>query len=219
MVKKTPKMFFRYQGEDQSLISIDRKNKKWRGRSRYLLSVEVEIIKDGNAIPAKVVYVRNRNNRKDYLCLLSTDLSLEENEIIRLYGKRWDIEVFFKVCKKLNTDFLEKRAPVLFWITAQDADTAAVCGFGSEHAFDGCTFSCSVCAEHSEDLPLSGLNAQIIYSRFLFSVAFGSAPTLHIFLRCWGADRRALRFAPWYRLCSFLLQSRVICFSLYHNYK
>lgn len=50
-------------------------------------------------IPAKVVYVRNQNNRKDYLCLLSTDLSLEENEIIRLYGKRWDIEVFFKVCK------------------------------------------------------------------------------------------------------------------------
>ena len=46
-----------------------------RGRSRYLLSVEVEIIKDGNVIPAKVVYVRNRNNRKDYLCLLSTDLS------------------------------------------------------------------------------------------------------------------------------------------------
>lgn len=99
MVKKTPKMFFHYQGEDQSLISIYRKNKKRRGRSRYLLSVEVEIIKDGNVIPAKVVYVRNRNNRKDYRCLLSTDLSLEENEIIRLYGKRWDIEVFFKVCK------------------------------------------------------------------------------------------------------------------------
>lgn len=99
MVKKTPKMFFRYQGEDQSLISIYRKNKKRRGRSRYLLSVEVEILKDGDVIPAKVVYVRNRNNRKDYLCLLSTDLSLDENEIIRLYGKRWDIEVFFKVCK------------------------------------------------------------------------------------------------------------------------
>lgn len=46
-----------------------------------------------------MVYVRNRNNRKDYLCVLSTDLSLEENEIIRLYGKRWKIEVFFKVCK------------------------------------------------------------------------------------------------------------------------
>ena len=25
--------------------------------------------------------------------------TLDENEIIRIYGKRWDIEVFFKVCK------------------------------------------------------------------------------------------------------------------------
>ena len=28
MVKKTPKMFFRYQGEDMSLITIYKKNKK-----------------------------------------------------------------------------------------------------------------------------------------------------------------------------------------------
>ena len=123
MVKKTPKMFFRYQGEDQSLISIYRKNKKRSGRSRYLLSVEVEIIKDGNVIPAKVVYVRNRNNRKDYLCLLSTDLSLEENEIIRLYGKRWDIEVFFKVCKCYLK--LSKESHSLFY-DAMTAHTAVV---------------------------------------------------------------------------------------------
>lgn len=51
------------------------------------------------AIPAKVVYVRNRNKRKEYLCLISTDTSLSEDEIIRIYGKRWDTEVFFKVCK------------------------------------------------------------------------------------------------------------------------
>ena len=50
-------------------------------------------------IPAKVVYVRNRNKRKEYLCLISTDTSLSEDEIIRIYGKRWDTEVFFKVCK------------------------------------------------------------------------------------------------------------------------
>ena len=31
--------------------------------------------------------------------LISTDVNLDENEIIRIYGKRWDIEVFFKVCK------------------------------------------------------------------------------------------------------------------------
>ena len=99
MVKKTPKMFFRYNGEDMSLISIYGKNKKRRGRSRYLLSVLVDVVKDGESIPAKVVYVRNRNKRKEYLCLICTDTTLDENEIIRIYGKRWDIEVFFKVCK------------------------------------------------------------------------------------------------------------------------
>ena len=99
MVKKTPKMFFCYNGEDMSLVSIYNRNKKRRGRSRYLLSVMVDVVKDGESIPAKVVYVRNRNKRKEYLCLISTDTSLDEDEIIRIYGKRWDIEVFFKVCK------------------------------------------------------------------------------------------------------------------------
>ena len=99
MVKKTPKMFFRYQGEDMSLASIYGRNKKRRGRSRYLLSVVVDVVKDGASIPAKVVYVRNRNKRKEYLCLISTDVSLDEDEIVRIYGKRWDTEVFFKVCK------------------------------------------------------------------------------------------------------------------------
>lgn len=62
MVKKTPKMFFRYNGEDMSLISIYNKNKKRRGRSRYLLSVIVEVVKDGKIIPAKVVYVLRCND-------------------------------------------------------------------------------------------------------------------------------------------------------------
>ena len=99
MVKKTPKMFFRFNGEDMPLTTIYNKNKKRRGRSRYLLSVQIDVIKDGKSIPAKVVYVRNKNKRNEYLCLISTDISLSENEIIRIYGKRWDIEVFFKVCK------------------------------------------------------------------------------------------------------------------------
>lgn len=99
MVKKTPKMFFRYNGTDISLLEIYKQNKKRRGKSRFLLSVMVDVIKDGETIPAKVVYVRNKNNRKEYLCIISTDITIDENEIIRIYGKRWDIEVFFKVCK------------------------------------------------------------------------------------------------------------------------
>lgn len=58
-----------------------------------------EAVKDGKSIPAKVIYVRNQNKRKECLCLISTDTALSEDEIIRLYGKRWDIEVFFKACK------------------------------------------------------------------------------------------------------------------------
>ena len=78
---------------------IYKKNKKRRGKSKYLLFVIVDVIKDGESIPAKVVYVRNCNKKKEYLCLISTDTSLSEEEIIRIYGKRWDTEVFFKVCK------------------------------------------------------------------------------------------------------------------------
>src|SRR5574344_531859 len=99
MVKKTPKMFFRYNDEDLPLTTIYSRNRKRRGRSRYLLSVMVDVVKDEKVIPAKVVYVRNKNKRNEYLCLISTDVSLSEEETIRIYGKRWDIEVFFKVCK------------------------------------------------------------------------------------------------------------------------
>ena len=84
MVKKSPKLFFRYDGEDMSLISIYNKNKKRRGKSKYLLSVMVDVVKDGDIIPAKVVYVRNRNKRKEYLCLISTDVNLDENENMML---------------------------------------------------------------------------------------------------------------------------------------
>ena len=100
-LRKSPEIIcgLTYNGEDIPLTSIYKKNKKRPGRSRYLLSVIVDVVKDGKIIPAKVVYVRNKNKRNEYLCLISTDVNLNEEEIIRIYGKRWDIEVFFKVCK------------------------------------------------------------------------------------------------------------------------
>lgn len=99
MAKKTPKIHYLYDGEMQPLTKIYRKNRKRRGRSRYLLSVEVTVVKGNESIPARIVYVRNRNKRKEYLALITTDMTISEDEIIRIYGKRWDIEVFFKVCK------------------------------------------------------------------------------------------------------------------------
>ena len=87
-------MFFRHDVEDMSLISIYNKNKKRRGKSKYLLSVMVDVVKDGDIIPAKVVYVRNRNKRKEYLYLISTDVNLDENELIFLrLAKYFDMTV------------------------------------------------------------------------------------------------------------------------------
>jgi hypothetical protein len=124
MVKKTPKMFFRYNDEDMSLISIYNKNKKRRERSRYLLSVMIDVVKDGEIIPAKIISVCNRNKRNEYLCLISTDIDLNEDEIIRIYGKRWDIEVFFKVykcylnlskeCRSMSYDAMTAHTAVVF---------------------------------------------------------------------------------------------------------
>ncbi len=98
MVKKS-KTKYLYNGEKLNVKEIYSRNKKRRDRSRYLLSVPVTVEKDGESIPAKFVYVRNKSKRKDWLVIVSTDTGLSEEEIIRVYGKRWDIEVFFKACK------------------------------------------------------------------------------------------------------------------------
>lgn len=99
MAKKTSKMHYIYKGEMMPLTEIYKRNKKRRGRSKYLLSVEVTVVKNGISIPGRIVYVRNKHKRKDYLALITTDMNISEEEVIRIYGKRWDIEVFFKVCK------------------------------------------------------------------------------------------------------------------------
>lgn len=54
-----------------------------------------------NGVQVKVVFVQNRNKKSEWLAILSTDCTLSEQEIIRIYGMRWDIEVFFKTTKSL----------------------------------------------------------------------------------------------------------------------
>jgi hypothetical protein len=99
-----------YDGKNQSLSQIYKLNKKRRGRSRYLLSVSVHIRHNdfSEMIPATIVYVRDKNNRKKWVAFISTDTTLSEDETIALYGKRWDIEPFHKViksCLRLTKEF------------------------------------------------------------------------------------------------------------------
>ena len=101
MIRRSSKIRYIYNGEKLNLNKIYGMNKKRRGRSRYLLSVNVEIEKSGVRIPAKIVCVRNKKNRKDWVPFICTNPELSEEEIIRIYGKRWQIEVFFKTCKSI----------------------------------------------------------------------------------------------------------------------
>ena len=100
MIKKSSRIKYLYCGEQLNIKEIYSRNKKRRGRSKYLLSVDVMVGKE-NPIPAKIVCVRNKANRKDWLAFICTDTTLSEEEIIRIYRKRWQIEVFFKTCKSM----------------------------------------------------------------------------------------------------------------------
>jgi hypothetical protein len=96
MVKKSAKIYYRYNGHSMDLMAIYGKLKKRRGRAKILANALVKL-KDGRT--AKLVFVRDKR-KKDWLALLSTDTTLSDADIVRIYGKRWDIEVFFKMAKQ-----------------------------------------------------------------------------------------------------------------------
>ena len=98
MIKKSSRIYYEYEGKQLSINKIFGICKKRRGRSKYLLSVNVMVGKD-HKIPARIVCVRNKKNKKDWIAFICTNPDLSEEEIIRNYGKRWQIEVFFKTCK------------------------------------------------------------------------------------------------------------------------
>lgn len=98
MIKKSSRIYYEFEGEQLSINKIFGICKKRRGRSKYLLSINVMIGKE-EKIPARIVCVRNKKNKKDWIAFICTNPELSEDEIIRVYGKRWQIEVFFKTCK------------------------------------------------------------------------------------------------------------------------
>jgi hypothetical protein len=96
MLKNMPKVFYKYEGQYYTLGRLYNRIRKRPGRAKILASVIVET-KPGQR--AKIVFVRHRHKR-DWLAVLSTDTALADEEIIRIYGKRWDIEVCFKMLKQ-----------------------------------------------------------------------------------------------------------------------
>ncbi|MGF7128281.1 hypothetical protein J2T56_003014 [Natronobacillus azotifigens] len=92
-------------GQRISLKELYRLAKPTDGKKSILRSIHTT---QANGVPIKVVFVRNRNKKSEWLAILSTDCTLSDQEVIRIYGMRWDIEVFFKTTKlllKLQKEF------------------------------------------------------------------------------------------------------------------
>ena len=96
MVKKSQRIHYTFNGQPLDLKAIYRKIRKRRGRAKILASANVVLKEE---VAAKLVFVRDKR-KKDWLALLSTDTHLADEDIVRIYGKRWDIEVFFKMAKQ-----------------------------------------------------------------------------------------------------------------------
>lgn len=126
MLKRMHRVYYTYEGEEYTLNQLYKKVRKKRGRAKILASVIVSIGSDDNGkdVQARIVFVRDRNRSKQWLALLSTNLDLPEEEVVRLYGKRWDIECFFKVakshlrlakeCQSRNYDALVAHTSIVF---------------------------------------------------------------------------------------------------------
>jgi hypothetical protein len=69
-----------------------------KGKGQILGSVLVEA---SSGLRLKIVFVRNRNKRNEWIAILTTDTTLEDAEIVRIYGMRWSIEPFHRVIKSL----------------------------------------------------------------------------------------------------------------------
>lgn len=77
-------------------MAIYRRVKKAHGQA-VILSSTVAYLKYGRRV--KLVFLRDKH-KKDCLALLNTGIHLADEDAIRIYGKRCDIEVFFKMSRQ-----------------------------------------------------------------------------------------------------------------------
>jgi hypothetical protein len=98
MVKNDNKRYF-VGGERLCLKALYAAAPRVEGKNRNILRlIRTELVP---GIPVTVVFVRHCSKKNEWLAILSTDLTLTAQEIIRIYGMRWEIEVFFKCAKSL----------------------------------------------------------------------------------------------------------------------
>ena len=89
---KNSRTFYSHDGIMYTLKELYDMHKKRPGKSKYLLSVVVCIHNSkGDSMVSRIVFVRDKENKKKWIAFLCTDMSLSEEQIIELYSKRWSI--------------------------------------------------------------------------------------------------------------------------------
>ena len=69
-----------------------------RNHTSDIISAVVVQTESGQQV--KLVFVRNRNNRREFITLLCSNIHLTAEEIVELYSRRWAIECCFKAAKQ-----------------------------------------------------------------------------------------------------------------------
>lgn len=145
--RKLSQIFRMCAKEERLQRKLDRKagNDDSKGR-KFLFSAAISLInKDEKPNQeSKIVFVRNRNKKSEYLAILCTDNSLSEDQIVEYYCSRWGIETMFHTCKSFlrlqkstqSLDYSEIHAStaivmfqyaMLSWLNRQNSDEI---GFG-----------------------------------------------------------------------------------------
>ena len=95
---KDNKQRYRYRGK---LLGLKELVRYMRIDQTHSILGSVVVHTKKHNIAVKLVFVRNKNKKDEYIILLSTDRGLSASEIVRRYGNRWPIECCFKACKSL----------------------------------------------------------------------------------------------------------------------
>lgn len=102
MAKPMDRIYYRHNDKIMNLkklYSTVKKAKTFK-KNDVIASVKTVMVHQTyGEIPVKLVFLHAENCNHEWVTLLTTDLSLSDEEIVRIYGKRWDIEIFFKMSK------------------------------------------------------------------------------------------------------------------------
>ena len=96
MLKAKKGIFCRFKGKTYSLENLYAQVKHLMHNDNDFVSVGVKML-DGT--PFSVTFVRDSRGKRNWLAIGTTDMSLSAKQVISLYSRRWNIEVFFKTVK------------------------------------------------------------------------------------------------------------------------